>query len=92
MATLKLWRAMESLAVLLLLLGYCACRLSGQEPERHQARRPHAITVLGRDLVVWRDQQGDWRAFDDVCPHRLAPLSGRSFWETPHPYTLLASS
>ena len=68
---------MESLAVLLLLLGCCACRLPGQEPEEYRARRPHAITVLGRDLVVWRDQQGDWRAFDDVCPHRLAPLSGR---------------
>ena len=32
--------------------------------------------MLGRNLVVWRDQQGEWRAFDDVCPHRLAPLSG----------------
>ena len=38
--------------------------------------RPHAITLLGRDLVLWRDQQGDWRAFEDMCPHRLAPLSG----------------
>ena len=38
--------------------------------------RPHAITILGRDLVLWRDQQGDWRAFEDLCPHRLAPLSG----------------
>ena len=38
--------------------------------------RPHAITLLGRDLVLWRDQQGDWRAFEDICPHRLAPLSG----------------
>ena len=38
--------------------------------------RPHAISILGQDLVLWCDQQGDWRAFDDLCPHRLAPLSG----------------
>ena len=43
---------------------------------RQDACRPHAVTVLGRDLVIWRDQQGEWRAFDDACPHRLAPLSG----------------
>ncbi len=41
--------------------------------------RPHAITLLGRDLVLWRDQQGDWRAFEDMCPHRLAPLSGAAW-------------
>ena len=38
--------------------------------------RPHQVTVLGLDLVLWRDSQGDWRAFKDRCPHRLAPLSG----------------
>jgi phenylpropionate dioxygenase-like ring-hydroxylating dioxygenase large terminal subunit len=40
--------------------------------------RPNPVTILGRELVLWRDQQGDWRAFNDVCPHRLAPLSGIS--------------
>lgn len=37
--------------------------------------RPHQVTVLGREMVLWRDAQGDWRAFEDRCPHRLAPLS-----------------
>ncbi|KAL6754998.1 Rieske [Haematococcus lacustris] len=37
--------------------------------------RPHAYTVLGKDLVVWRDGSNTWRAFQDMCPHRLAPLS-----------------
>lgn len=34
-----------------------------------------AITVLGFDLVVWRDNEGQWRCFRDACPHRAAPLS-----------------
>lgn len=34
------------------------------------------FTLLGRDLVIWWDRQAEcWRAFDDQCPHRLAPLS-----------------
>jgi hypothetical protein len=37
--------------------------------------RPHAIQVLGKDLVLWRDGSGSWRCFDDACPHRLVPLS-----------------
>lgn len=45
-------------------------------PEDMDPSRPHAISILGRELVLWRDQQGDWRAFEDICPHRLAPLSG----------------
>ncbi|KAI0504857.1 hypothetical protein KFK09_015811 [Dendrobium nobile] len=39
-------------------------------------RAPRAIRVLGLDLVVWWDRmEGQWRVFDDRCPHRLAPLS-----------------
>ncbi|XP_020578418.1 protochlorophyllide-dependent translocon component 52, chloroplastic-like isoform X2 [Phalaenopsis equestris] len=39
-------------------------------------RAPRAVRVLGIDLVVWWDREGDqWRVFDDRCPHRLAPLS-----------------
>ncbi len=38
--------------------------------------RPHAIQLLGKDLVLWRDGAGEWRCFEDRCPHRLAPLSG----------------
>lgn len=38
--------------------------------------RPNAFTLLGEDLVLWFDRQGQrWRAFADVCPHRLVPLS-----------------
>lgn len=39
------------------------------------ASRPHAMQLLGKDLVVWRDGKGKWRCFADACPHRLAPLS-----------------
>ena len=39
------------------------------------ASRPHAVTVLGRPYVLWRDAQGEWRCFVDECPHRLVPLS-----------------
>jgi phenylpropionate dioxygenase-like ring-hydroxylating dioxygenase large terminal subunit len=39
-------------------------------------RRPAAFTLLEQDLVLWWDRQsGCWRAFADVCPHRLVPLS-----------------
>ncbi|CAI5511402.1 unnamed protein product [Closterium sp. Naga37s-1] len=39
------------------------------------ATRPHAITIVGRPLVLWRDAAGSWRCFLDQCPHRLVPLS-----------------
>ncbi|CAN1229947.1 Protochlorophyllide-dependent translocon component 52, chloroplastic [Linum grandiflorum] len=39
-------------------------------------RVPHAKKVLGIDVVVWWDvKQNAWKVFDDMCPHRLAPLS-----------------
>ncbi|CAN1799148.1 Protochlorophyllide-dependent translocon component 52, chloroplastic [Linum perenne] len=39
-------------------------------------RLPHAKTVLGLDLVSWWDRnEGAWKVFDHMCPHRLAPLS-----------------
>jgi phenylpropionate dioxygenase-like ring-hydroxylating dioxygenase large terminal subunit len=38
--------------------------------------KPNTFTLLGRDLVIWWDKQGEsWRVFEDKCPHRLAPLS-----------------
>ncbi len=38
--------------------------------------KPSAFTLLDRDLVIWWDAVGgEWRAFDDKCPHRLARLS-----------------
>ena len=39
-------------------------------------RRPTPFTLLGIDLVLWFEAaSGLWRAFADVCPHRLVPLS-----------------
>ena len=38
-------------------------------------KRPHAMQLLGKDLVVWRDATGQWQCFADACPHRLVPLS-----------------
>lgn len=32
--------------------------------------RPHAAQLLGMRLVLWRDAGGDWRCFEDLCPHR----------------------
>lgn len=39
---------------------------------------PTPFQLLGRELVVWKDPQGQWRVFLDKCPHRLAPLSVRA--------------
>ncbi|KAG2449747.1 hypothetical protein HYH02_005272 [Chlamydomonas schloesseri] len=38
-------------------------------------RRPHATHLLGIPLALWKNAQGQWRAVEDRCPHRLAPLS-----------------
>ena len=51
---------------------------------------PSRFTLLERDLVLWWDRAaGQWRAFADVCPHRLVPLSegrlnGRGELECPY--------
>ncbi|RZC90902.1 hypothetical protein C5167_028733 [Papaver somniferum] len=38
--------------------------------------RPTPFQLLNREIVLWKDKStGDWIAFDDKCPHRLAPLS-----------------
>ena len=29
----------------------------------------------GKEIVVWRDAQQQWRAFEDLCPHRKVLLS-----------------
>ncbi|CAM6126014.1 unnamed protein product [Calypogeia fissa] len=37
---------------------------------------PHPFQLLGRKMVIWYDRNSaEWKAFADVCPHRLAPLS-----------------
>lgn len=39
-------------------------------------RRPTHFQLLNRDIVLWFDKKSnEWVAFDDKCPHRLAPLS-----------------
>ncbi len=60
-ATTNLWRQ----------AWYPVAYLRDLDPDR-----PTAFTLLGEDLVLWFDRQGQrWRAFADVCPHRLVPLS-----------------
>ncbi|XP_031503498.1 pheophorbide a oxygenase, chloroplastic [Nymphaea colorata] len=39
------------------------------------ARLPTPFQLLGREIVLWKDREGNWVAFEDKCPHRLAPLS-----------------
>ena len=34
----------------------------------------YLLQLLGKDLVVWRNNEGRWSCFDDRCPHRAAPL------------------
>ncbi|MEL6604925.1 MAG: Rieske 2Fe-2S domain-containing protein [Cyanobacteria bacterium J06614_10] len=38
-------------------------------------QKPHAMQLLGKNVVLWRDGTQTWRCFEDACPHRLAPLS-----------------
>lgn len=38
-------------------------------------RRPHAVTLRGEPLVLWRDAQGRAQAVADRCCHRQVPLS-----------------
>ena len=50
---------------------YAVAYLSDLDPAR-----PSSFTLLEQDLVLWFDRHaGQWRAFADVCPHRLVPLS-----------------
>lgn len=38
--------------------------------------KPSRFTLLDEDLVIWWDKKDQqWRVFQDMCPHRLAPLS-----------------
>lgn len=36
---------------------------------------PYGAVVLGKKLVLWRDDSGAIKCIDDFCPHRGAPLS-----------------
>jgi len=48
------------------------------EGELH-LNKPNVRWLLGRKIVFFRDEtrppSGGWRAIDDRCPHRLAPMS-----------------
>ena len=37
--------------------------------------RPFPFQLLGKNLLLWRDSGRKWSCFEDVCPHRLVPLS-----------------
>lgn len=37
--------------------------------------RPHALQLLGKQLVLWRDGQGKWQCMEDACPHRWVRCS-----------------
>jgi hypothetical protein len=39
--------------------------------------RPHAIELLGKQLVLWKDGSGRWNCFDDACPHRCLPATNQ---------------
>ncbi|PSR86546.1 Pheophorbide a oxygenase [Actinidia chinensis var. chinensis] len=46
---------------------------------------PTPFQLLNRDLVLWFDRSSSqWAAFDDKCPHRLAPLSEGRIDENGH--------
>ena len=36
---------------------------------------PRQPCCAGKEIVVWRDAQRQWRAFEDLCPHRKVLLS-----------------
>lgn len=38
-------------------------------------KRPTQVQLLGKMYVIWADHDKTWHAFEDKCPHRLAPLS-----------------
>jgi len=40
-----------------------------------KATKPYGARLLGRKVVLWRDQSGAIRCIEDFCPHRGAPLS-----------------
>lgn len=41
----------------------------------HDVVEPYPFTLLNEPIVIWKDADGKFHAFKDVCPHRLVPLS-----------------
>lgn len=55
---------------------YAVAMTSALDPSR-----PNPIALLGKDLVLWKDMStGEWRCFEDRCPHRAVPLSEGKVW------------
>lgn len=70
-------RARTKLALIIpacnsLSLNSCAVSLM----EALSPKKPNAIQLLGKELVLWKNDEGQWVCMDDQCSHRLAPLSG----------------
>jgi phenylpropionate dioxygenase-like ring-hydroxylating dioxygenase large terminal subunit len=36
---------------------------------------PNPVTLIGKNLVIWRDKHQKWIVMDDFCAHKLAQLS-----------------
>lgn len=58
--------------------------------------RPHAVELLGRQLVLWKDGAGAWQCMEDACPHRWVLCMSCNTWPCFHmmllpPYTAAAS-
>lgn len=43
--------------------------------EREVGDRPHAVTALGEELVVYRRGDGGYAALENACSHRKVPLA-----------------
>ncbi|WP_413175969.1 Rieske 2Fe-2S domain-containing protein [Anabaena azotica] len=39
------------------------------------SQQPTSVNLLGKKLVIWRDNHQNWVVMDDACPHKLARLS-----------------
>lgn len=37
--------------------------------------RPTGVRLLGNAIVLWKDEEQKWRAFQDLCPHRFVLLN-----------------
>lgn len=54
--------------------------------------RPTKVQLLGQDFVVWRDNQGEWQAFEDACPHRwVCHAAGSAYWPPAQPLQMPAA-
>ena len=52
-------------------------------------KRPNKVQLLGKNIVVWQAPDGSWSALEDLCAHRLAPLSGMERLFRPAPLSVM---